>query len=92
MAILGLPKKELKKTALDLIDLHQRVILHWLIEQDIEYQVRQKFWVIYHHYVNIKNIYSFFHLPVRVFVIYLLRDELDHFITPKRKKTHKRRK
>ena len=92
MAILGLPKKELKKTALDLIDLHQRVILHWLIEHDIDYPIRQKFWAIYNHYVNIKNIQVLFHLPVRVFVIHLLRDELDHFIPTKRKKTRKRRK
>lgn len=92
MAILGLPKKELKKTAQELIELHQRVIFHWLVEQDVEYPVRQKFFIIYRHYVNEKNIYSFFHLPVRVFVISLLKDELDQFLPPKRKKSRKRRR
>ena len=92
MAILGLPKKELKKTAQDLMDLHQRVIFHWLIEQDVEYSTRQKFFIIYGKYVNLKNIRLFFHLPVRVFVISLLRNELDRYIPEKKTKTRKRRK
>lgn len=92
MAILGLPKKELKKTAQDLIDLHNRVIFHWLIEQDVEYSTRQKFFIIYDKYVNTKNIHLFFHLPVRVFVISLLRDELDRYIPEKKTKSRKRRK
>ena len=92
MAILGLPKKELKKTAQDLIDLHQRVIFHWLVEQDVEYSTRQKFFIIYGKYVNPKNIQDYFHLPVRVFVISLLRDELDRYISEKTTKSRKRRK
>lgn len=92
MAILGLPKKELKKTAQDLIDLHQRVIFHWLVEQDVEYSTRQKFFIIYGKYVNLKNIQDYFHLPVRVFVISLLRNELDKYTSSKKTKTRKRRK
>lgn len=92
MAILGLPKKEIKKTAQDLVDLHCRVILHWLIEKDVEYQTRKKFWAIYDHYVNYKNISYYFHLPIRVFVIALLRDELDHFSTKKSSKKRKKRR
>lgn len=92
MAILGLPKKELKKTAQDLVELHQKVIFHWLVEQDVEYTVRQKFFIIYEHYVNLKNIYHFFHLPVRVFVISLLRDELSQFVPEKKKKKSRKKR
>ena len=91
MAILGLPKKELKKTAKDLLELHSRVILHWLIEQGVEYPTRKKFWAIYDYYINYKNIYDYFHLPIRVFVIALLKDELSHF-SSKKKNKRKRRK
>ncbi len=92
MAILGLPKKEIKKTAEDLISLHTRVILHWLIERDVEYAVRRKFWAIYDHYVNHKNIYDYFHLPVRVFVIALIKGELDYFTQKPKKKSRKRKR
>lgn len=92
MAILGLPEKEIKKTAQDLIDLHCRVILHWLIEKDVEYTTRKKFWAIYDHYVNRKNINYYFHLPIKVFVISLIKDDLDRFSSKKTKKRKKRRK
>ena len=93
MAILGLPKKELKKTAQELVELHQRVIFHWLVEQDVDYSIRQKFFAIYDHYINYKNINDYFHLPIRVFVISLLRDELDRYSTkPKKKRKKKSRK
>ena len=91
MVQMGLPEKELEKTSRDLRDLHERVLLHWLIERDIDYITRKKFFTIYDFYVNNDNIIYFFHLPVKVFVISLIKKELGKFIPKdtKKKKHHK---
>lgn len=77
MAIAPLPKKEIKKTGMDLIDLHQRVLLHYFLSVGLSYKGRKKFFAIYDKYVNYRNIIDFFHLPCRVFVRALLLDRLD---------------
>lgn len=77
MAIAPLPKKEIKKTGMDLIDLHQRVLLHYFLSAGLSYRGRKKFFALYDHYINYKNISDYFHLPCKVFVRALVLDQLD---------------
>ena len=72
-----LPDKEIKKANEELIGLHKRVILNYLIQQDLSYKNQKRFFAIYDHYIKHTHIRQYFHLPIRVFVVALLRDELD---------------
>lgn len=101
MAFLELPQKAIDKTYKELIELHKRVLLQYLLERDVSFKGRKKFWVIYDHYINIQNISDYFHAPCKLFVMALLQDRLDDIkgltritpiTTPKKKRKKKGKK
>lgn len=70
-------KKELKKANEELIDLHKRVLLNYLISKDVNHNTRTKFFKIYDFYIKPNNIRQFFHVKVELFVYALITDKLD---------------
>lgn len=69
-------KKTWEKWLKEDIELHKRVITSYLWEQGLNGAQRSKFFVIYDHYISIKNIRDYCNLPSWVFVRALLLDEL----------------
>lgn len=92
-----LPEREVEKTKQDLVDLHKRVLLDYLIREGLSYKGRKKFFIIYDHYISHKNIQNYFHVPCRIFVKALIKDKLDLIqgvgpvFTSKIKKHHKKK-
>ena len=70
-------KKEIKKANEELILLHKRVLLNYLIQQDLSHKNRKRFFIIYDTYIKPGNIRSYFHIPIRVFVRCLILDRLE---------------
>lgn len=97
-----LPAKHIERTLKELVDLHKRVLTQYLISLGIEYPTRRKFFKIYDHYIDYKNIRLYFYTPLRILVRALILDKLDlvqniaplylnELMTIKRKPTKKRK-
>lgn len=87
-----LPKKALIRANEELIDLHKKVLLHYFFTQDLSFKGRKKFYVIYDHYISYRNIRSYFHVPVQVFVVALLQDRLGEIRSFEHYKDYKKAK
>ena len=74
---IGLPEKVIKKTNLELIDLHKRVIKTYFVQEGVKFSTRQKFFQLYDYLISVKNIRLYFHKPVKAFIIALVEDRLD---------------
>ena len=72
-----LPERELEKTQQDLVDLHKRVLIDYLTREGLTYRGRKKFFIIYDHYINRKNISRYFFIPCKIFVKALIKDKLN---------------
>lgn len=74
-----LPKKEIVKTNRELLELHKRVILNYLIQYyAMKLRSRKKFFSIYEHYISEKNIQEYFNRPIKIFVYALITGTLDN--------------
>lgn len=74
--IIGLPKKDLERVNKDLLELHKRVVLNYLLSRSMKLRSRKKFFIIYDYYIDYRNIHEYFFTPIKLFVTFLLRDEL----------------
>jgi len=72
-----LPERELEKTKQDLLELHKRVLTDYLIREGLSYKNRKKFFFIYDHYINWRNIHLYFNAPCKIFVKALIKDKLQ---------------
>ena len=72
-----LPERELEKTRQDLLELHKRVLTDYLTREGLSYSGRKKFFYIYDHYINWRNIHLYFHSPCKIFVKALIKDKLS---------------
>ena len=87
-----------KKARQELIDLHKRVLLNYLIGQGLEYPTYKKFFVLYDSAITTKNIQKYFHCPCKLFVRALLLQQLEKIAwvgtigDSHKEKTKKRRK
>ena len=70
--------KEIKKSNEELIELHKRVILNYLIQKDLSNRTRKKFFILYDHYIKPNNIRQYFHLPLKIFIYCLITDRLKN--------------
>lgn len=84
MDIQPIPKKDIKKAREELIDLHRRCLLNYLIQQDISFTGRKKFFALYDRYIYHGNILEYFHKPLKVFVYALVTDTLEDIQSFKR--------
>ena len=72
-----LSERVLEKTKQDLVDLHKRVLTDYLVREGLSFKGRKKFFYIYDHYINWKNIARYFYVPCKIFVKALIKDKLD---------------
>lgn len=73
-----LPEKVILRTNKELLELHKRVVLNYLIqEHNMKLRARNKFFTLYDMYISEKNIRLYFFRPVKVFVHALVTDNLD---------------
>lgn len=89
----SLPKKLLIKWRKEDIELHKRVLNTELHVMGASFATRKKFFILYNHYINPKNILCYFHRPASMFIKALIRDELDEIsqYIPKNPKKTKRK-
>lgn len=74
--IIGLPEKEVLKVNKELLELHQRVVLNYLLSKSLKLRSRKKFFILYGLSISEKNIHEYFYTPIPIFVQLLIRDEL----------------
>ena len=90
--------KLVKKANQELIDLHKRVLLNYLIQQGLEYPTYKKFFILYDSEISVRNIKSYFACPCKLFVRALLLQKLHTIkgvgtiMESQREKTKKKRK
>lgn len=75
--MLSLSERTILKANRELLELHKRCIVTYLTQKAIKYSKQKKFFIIYDHYINEKNIRMFFHRPIKMFVYALITDHLD---------------
>lgn len=61
-------KKEKLKFNDELLKLHKRTVITYLVQKDLSFSKRKKFFVLYDLEINSDNIQAYFFLPVRVLV------------------------
>lgn len=77
MAIQEISDKTWKKWLEEEIELHKRVITNYLWEEGISLSGRNKFFRLYDHYISVKNIRDYLHIPVYIFVRAIIQDDLS---------------
>lgn len=75
----GLPKRVLEKHRLELLALHKRCCKTYLVQRDITYKTRKKFFKLYDMEVCDKNIEIYFNIPINLFVQALVKYTLHLF-------------
>lgn len=93
--IIGLPEKDVLRVNKELLELHKRVILNYLLSKSIKLRSRKKFFIIYDWYISEKNVHEYFFTSINIFVTLLIRDQLGicrkyHKESPKPKKSRKK--
>lgn len=93
-------QKEILKQNKELVELHKRCIKTYLVSQSCRAPVRNKFFKLYDHYLNERNILCYFYTPLPLFVRALVLNQLELVTTyrfiqdekkQKRKRTRKKR-
>ena len=90
-----LPKSEIIKTYKELVELHKRVIITYLVQKGCKLTTRRKFFQIYDQYIDHTNILEYFYTPIRWFVWGLVVDRLDlvrTWVFPKDTKRKRRKR
>lgn len=75
--MLSLSEKTILKANRELLELHKRCIVTYLTQKAVKHSKQKKFFIIYDHYINEKNIRMYFHRPIKMFVYALITDRLD---------------
>lgn len=75
----GLPKKVLEKHRTELLELHKRCCKTYLVQRDISYRTRVKFFKLYDMKISYRNIEMYFNIPINLFVQALVKDTLHLF-------------
>lgn len=69
-------KKERLKFNEELLKLHQRTVTTYLVQMDLPFGKRKKFFVLYNLSINPNNIQVYFFLPVRILVKVIVLDQI----------------
>lgn len=79
MVYLRLSKRVLEKHKIELVELHKRCIKSYLVQRDVNLRMRRKFERLYCMYIDEKNIYEYWNIPVNLFVQALVKDTLSNY-------------
>lgn len=74
-----LPKRALQKHREELLELHKRCIKTYLVQKDLKYKYRLKFFKLYDYYVSEKNILMYWNIPINLFVQAMVKNTLHTF-------------
>lgn len=69
--------KEVKKAQQELIALHKRCLLNYLIQKDLSAKNRRRFFIVYDYYITTSNIREYFPKPLDLFVKLLILGRLE---------------
>lgn len=72
-----LDQKDIIRKDKDLVDLHKRCLTDYLVKRSIKLKKRNKFFIIYDHYINHSNISEYFFSPIKLFIYALVTDRLE---------------
>ena len=67
----------LEKHRIELLELHKRCCKTYLVQKDVSFKARNKFFKLYDMKVKEGNILDYFNIPVNIFVQFLVKDTLD---------------
>ena len=70
-------QKTIWKWDKELVDLHKKVLKTHLVEQGIRVNIRKKFFLLYNHYINEKNIRDYFFVPIDLLILGLVKNRLE---------------
>lgn len=76
MGYRNIDQKTWEKWLKEDIELHKRVLTSYLWEKGLNGKQRNKFFIIYDHYISVKNIRDYCHIPSAIFVKALILDIL----------------
>lgn len=69
-------KKERLKFNRELLELHRRTVTTYLMQRNLSFSKRKKFFILYDLSINTTNIPVYFFLPVRVLVKVIVLDQV----------------
>ena len=88
----ALSKKEISKNREELIALHKKAIITYLIQRDLKFGDRNKFMKLYDICINASNIQNVFFLPVKIVVKAVVLDrieDINEYLLSHKKKSKK---
>jgi hypothetical protein len=89
-------KKEFLKQGKELLELHKRVIKTYLVQNSLKHSKMKKFFIVYDHFIDERNIREYFFLSAPIFVRALILDRLEdvrnYFIKENQNGKKKKRK
>ena len=80
MELEPIPKKTLEKWNKEFIELHKKSIVHYCMEIGVKFKTRKKLLKLYDAYINPNNIRGFLLLPPKLFIQYMVKDQLKDII------------
>ena len=75
------PDKIRKKWNRETLEIHKKVIITYLASKGIKYPTRKKLFRLYDMYIDETNILQYYFTPINIFIVGLVRDELDKVST-----------
>lgn len=72
-----IPKRAIERSLKELIELHKRVLTQYLIQEDVKFRTRKKFFQLYDMLINKDNIKDYFFAPSRLFIRAIVQNSLD---------------
>lgn len=75
------PDKIRQKWNRETLEIHKKVIITYLASKGIKYPTRKKLFRLYDMYIDETNILQYYFTPINIFIVGLVRDELDKVST-----------
>lgn len=71
-------KKDKLKFNQELLKLHKKTVITYLMQKDLSLSKRKKFFILYDLWINSTNIQVYFFLPVRILVKVIVLDQVKN--------------
>ena len=74
---MALSEKDIIRCNKELLELHKRCLLDYLVKRSVNVRVRKKFFILYDHFIKECNIKEYFFAPAGIFVQHLVKGSLE---------------